>query len=202
MKKIIFLVLIALVGFLTETANADEPRLVTIFEFPVKRIVTVPNGPDDYDHRVYSFKDGNGKSNLLFVCHGTVDNQGKYYAYMGGRFYSNYAAAIDNEIRYHINRGEINSNGFERVYFLSCYSGYAPMQTVTMPVLNKKLQMVLYEKNAEWLCEYYDDSWRVYYVALLVERPFVPGMNSQSDEFIPPKNSRLIRADGRIVKYF
>ena len=201
MKKVIFLVLIALVSLWVGTVDA-EPYLVKISEFPAKRIVTVPNGPEDYDHRIYSFRDGNNKSSLLFVCHGAIDAKGTYYACMGGKYYSNYAAAIDNELRYHINRGEINRNGFERVYFLSCYSGYAPRQTVTMPVLNKKLQMVLYEKTPEWICEYFDDSWRVYHVALLIDRPPVPGMNAPSDEFRPPKNSRLISADGRIVKYF
>lgn len=196
--------LIAFFSFFAYTVNAAEPRLVEIYHFPADRIVTVPNGPNDYDHRVYSFKDGNSRSSLLFVCHGTVDAQGTYYACMGGKYYSNYAAAIDNEIRYHINRGEINGNGFERVYFLSCHSGYAPRQTVTMPVLNKKLQMILYEKTPEWLCEVYNNkTWRVEYLHLLVERPSVPGMNGPSDvEFKPPKNSRLISADGRIVKYF
>ena len=33
---------------------------------------------------------------------------------MGGKFYKNYAAAVDNEIRYHINRGEIRQGSFDK----------------------------------------------------------------------------------------
>lgn len=73
----------------------------------------VSEGVDPYDHKIYSFKDGDGRSSLLFVCHGSNYN-GEYYACMGGKFYKNYAAAVDNEIRYLINRGKIRQGSFEK----------------------------------------------------------------------------------------
>ena len=144
------------------------------YDFPARRIVYVPRGYDNFDHIVYSFSNAQGRPCLLFVCHGTFNNQEEYLAYMGGNFYRDYAAAVDNEIRYHINRGEIGANSFEKVYFLTCHSGYAEQQEVTMPVLNKNLRMVIYNKGVQGLKEYFDSQWKVNRVVLLQDHPEIP----------------------------
>ena len=141
------------------------------FSFTAKKIVDVPKGRNDFDHKIYAFTDGDGRSSLLFVCHGARTRQNEYVAYMGGKYYINYANAVDNEIRYHIFRGEIKPGSFEKVYFLTCYSGYAPTKTVTMPVLRKNLQMALYSKRAQAFEEHLDNNWRVYYVTLYRDDP-------------------------------
>lgn len=175
MKKFILPVFVVFM-LMSSYANAseDEPNWKEEFSFAAKRIVTVPKGYDDYDHRIYSFTDGDGRSSLLFVCHGGVNAQGQYFAYMGDKWHSDYASAIDNEIRYHINRGEIRANSFDKVYFLTCYSGYAPQRRVTLPVLRKNLQMVLYTRSVEGLLEYFDNRWQVYYVGLYKDDPGGP----------------------------
>ena len=169
------LVIFALVMFVISFANvAGAYNWHLEYDFPARRIVTVPNGNDDYDHRVYSFVNAQGRPSLLFVCHGTYSD-GVYYACLGGKFYSNYAWAVDNEIRYHINRGEIDRNSFEQVYFLTCHSGYAAQREVIMPVLNKPLKMAIYNKSVQGVKEYFDSQWRVNRVILLRDHPYTPG---------------------------
>ena len=172
MKKFIVLIfcMLVLMNFCANTAGAYN--WVEAYSFPAKKIVTVfDHYNNDEDHSVYSFTDGDGRSCLLFVCHGTVTSEGDYAACLGGRYYTNYAAAVDNEIRYHINRGEI-TQGFDKVYFLTCYSGYAAQKRVTLPVLHKNLQMAIYSRNVEGLLEYLDNDWQVYYVGLYRDDPY------------------------------
>lgn len=199
MKRLVIFVLAVIMAACANSVAAEKYHWIEVFNFPAKRIVTVPSGYNDYDHRVYSFTDRNGQSSLLFVCHGTVNSQGEYTACMGGKYYTDYASAVDNEIRYHINRGEIRGNSFDNVYFLTCYSGYASQQNVTLPVLQKNLKMVLYERNVEGLCEIFDNNWRVARVSLLIDRPPLPGIyggkSSDYEYFKAPKNSVIITAE-------
>lgn len=201
MKKFIIIVMSAFVllsGCANSVAFAGWKK---IFEFPARRLVTVPIGyavpadVDPHDHRIYSFRDGDGRASLLFVCHGSQSN-GDYYACLGGKFYSDYAAAVDNEIRYHINRGEIRRGSFDKVYFLTCHSGYALQKTVRMPVLQKNLQMILYNKSYEGLLEYFDANWEVYYVVLCKDYPNLP------TDLSPAEEKRIIKAGYAEEEYF
>lgn len=193
MKK--FIILASVFFIMSAYASTAFAGWKERFGFSAKRLVTVPitypvpEGVSPYDHRIYSFKDGDGRSSLLFVCHGSNYN-GEYYACIGGKFYKNYSAAVDNEIRYHINRGEIRQGSFDKVYFLSCHSDYAAQKTIRMPVLQKNLQMVLYNKSREALIEYFDSSSKVYYVVLYEDLPDLPSDLSPADE------KRIIVAGG------
>ena len=140
MKRLVIFVLAVIMAACANSVAAEKYHWIEVFNFPAKRIVTVPSGYNDYDHRVYSFTDRNGQSSLLFVCHGTVNSQGEYTACMGGKYYTDYASAVDNEIRYHINRGEIRGNSFDNVYFLTCYSGYASQQMSRSPFFKRILK--------------------------------------------------------------
>ncbi len=189
MKKFIVLALSMFV-FMSSCTNAAEENWKEEFSFPVKKIVDVPAGRNDFDHKIYSFKDGDGLSSLLFVCHGAVTSQNEYVACLGGKYYRNYAAAVDNEIRYHIFRGEIRQGSFDKVYFLTCYSGYAPKKITKMPVLRKNLQMALYSRDAQAFEEHVDNNWRVYYLTLYRNDPYggnLGGTNSSG-------NRNIIRA--------
>ena len=167
MKKSIIIALVTILAIFSgiKTAAADEYNWVEMFSFPAKRLVLVPD--NNRDHEIYIFTDGNGYKSLLFACHGWGNERDGYMATMGGKWYTDYAAAVDNEIRYHINRGEVRANSFQKVYFLTCYSGYAPTRSVTMPVLGKELQMAVYNKGVEGICEYYDSYGYVVRLALL-----------------------------------
>ncbi|MBR1806204.1 MAG: hypothetical protein IJ774_07455 [Selenomonadaceae bacterium] len=171
MRKLVIFALMMFVTSFANTVSAYNWHLE--YDFPARRIVLVPDG-DNFDHIIYSFTNAQGRPSLLFVCHG-AESDGVYYAYMGGKFYSNYAHAVDNEIRYHINRGEIKQNSFEQVYFLTCHAGYAAQREVVMPFLNKPLKMAIYNKSVQGLKEYFDSQWRVNRVVLLQDHPYVPG---------------------------
>lgn len=157
------------------------------FSFPAERLVNVPD--NNGDHEVYIFTDGNGYRCLLFACHGYGNENDGYMATMGGKWYTNYAAAVDNEIRYHINRGEIQTNSFEKVYLLSCYSGYAPQRSVTMPVLKRTLQMVVYNRGVEGICEHFDNYGYVRSLTLL--RDAGKKLPKGTKEFKPGPNDRI-----------
>lgn len=162
-KGILTLLIVAGLTLVT-AGSASADVLNDRYDFPVNLLVYVPgeNG-NGFDHIVCRFTDGDGKNSLLFVCHGSVDNKQQYRAHMGGKSATNYAWFVDNELLYHINRREIAYN-FEKVYMLSCYSGYAPTQTVSMPNIKNptdnrpmELKMVLYSKNPEWFSLYFDN---------------------------------------------
>lgn len=197
MKRLI--ILASVLFIMSAYASTASAGWIKEFGFPAKRLVTVPIGyavpadVDPHDHRIYSFQDGDGRSSLLFVCHGSESN-GEYFACLGGKFYGDYAAAVDNEIRYHINRGEIKWGSFDKVYFLTCHSGYAPQKTVTMPVLQKRLQMVLYNKSYEGLLEYFNNNWEIYYVVLCKDLPGAP------TDLSPAEQKRIIKAGSFKVK--
>ena len=178
MKKLVVFALILFVSSIANTAGAYNWYLE--YDLLATRLVMVPNGSDDEDHSIYSFTDAQGRPSLLFVCHG-AESDGEYYACLGGEFYNDYASAVDNVIRYHINRGEIRNTNFEKVYFLTCHAGYAPQKTVTMPVLNKPLQMALYNKSVQAIGEYFDSQGRVYRVALFQDHYWAPGEDGIDD---------------------
>lgn len=181
--------ILALGAFLILGAYANAALAYTWveeFSFPAERLVSVPD--NNGDHEIYIFTDGNGYRCLLFACHGYGNEQDGYMAAMGGKLYQNYAAAVDNEIRYHINRGEVQRDSFNKVYFLSCYSGYAPQKSVTMPVLGKILQMVIYNRGVEGVCEHFDNYGYVRRLTLLRDvgdklpkggKVFQPGPNDR-----------------------
>lgn len=189
MKKFIVLALFLVMS--SFTSNADAYNWFKEYEFYATRLVKVPKGYNNFDHVIYYFTDAQGRPSLLFMCHGSVNNQGQYFAYMGDKWHSDYASAVDNEIRYHINRGEVRNN-FEKVYFLTCHAGYAPQKTVTMPVLNKQLQMALYNKSVQGLREYYDYQGRVYYVELLQDHSNTLGEDTVTDSFNPVVDGVII----------
>ena len=161
--------------------SATEYKWVEEYSFPA--------ADNNRDHEIYIFTDGNGYRSLLFACHGWGNERDGYMATMGGKWYTNYAAAVDNEIRYHINRGEIRANSFEKVYFLTCYSGYAPTRSVTMPVLKKTLQMVLYNLGVEGICEYFDSYGYVRYISLL--RDASGGLKAGEKPFVQPPGTQI-----------
>lgn len=162
-------------NFCANNVNAEEYNQQEEYSFAAKKIVTVPTVDySDEEISIYAFTDADGTPCLLFTCHSMVTPKKKYAACLGGKYYTNYAAVVDNEIRYHINRGEIRNGSFDRVYFLSCYSGYAPQRTVTMLVLRKKLQMILYNTNIEGIAKYLDKNDRVYYLGLYKNSPGGP----------------------------
>lgn len=187
MKKLLVILLGAVFSIIAYMNTASAYTWVKIYSFPAERLVKVP----DYngDHEVYIFTDGNGYRSLLFACHGWGNAKDGYMCTMGGKWYTNYAAAVDNEIRYHINRGEISANSFEKVYFLSCYSGYAPQQSITMPVLRKTLQFVVYNMGVEGICEHFDNYGYVRYLTLLKDVP--EGVPRGEEEFVPGPNDKI-----------
>ena len=177
MKK---LVVFALMMFVSSIASTVSAKWVTKYEFPATRLVLVPGITDEIDHTVYSFTDAQGRPSLLFACHGSA-KRGEYYASLGEKRYKDYASAIDNEIRYHINRGDIRNTNFEKVYFLTCHAGYAPHKTVTMPVLDKPLQMAIYNKGVQAIGELLDSYGRVYHVILYEQHGSAPGEDGIDD---------------------
>lgn len=158
------------------------------FTFPVDRLVSVPD--NNRDHEIYIFTDGNGYRCLLFACHGQGNDRDGYMATMGGKWYKNYAAAVDNEIRYHMSRGEVRPNSFEKVYFVSCYSGYAPQRSITLPVLKKTLQMAIYNRGVEGICEHINSQG--YVIAITLLRDASNGiMKAGETAFIPGPNDNI-----------
>ena len=190
MRRFVIFALVMIISAYATNVSAYE--WTTVYEFPATRLVMVPKGRSNFDHIIFSFTDAQGRSSLLFVCHGT-ESEGKYYAYMGDEWHSDYAWAVDNEIRYHIKRGEVRNN-FERVYFLTCHAGYAPQKTVTMPVLKKDLQMAVYDKGVQGLRQYYDSQGRIYAVALMHSHGMVLGNDSILDSFDPTDEYGVIIA--------
>lgn len=187
MKKIIVLTLSTFFILCVYVNTALAYTWVEEFSFPAERLVKVPD--NNGDHEIYIFTDGNGYRSLLFACHGYGNEQDGYMATMGGKWYKNYAAAVDNEIRYHINRGEVSANSFDKVYFVTCYSGYAPQRSVTLPVLRKVLQMAVYNRGVEGVCEHFDNYGYVRRLTLL--RDAAGGLRRGEKEFVPGPNDKI-----------
>lgn len=187
MKKMFILALGITLALCAYVNTAFAYMWVEEASFPAERLVAVPD--NNRDHEIYIFTDGNGYRSLLFACHGYGNDQEGYMATMGGKWYRDYAYAVDNEIRYHINRGEVRANSFEKVYFLTCYSGYAPQRIVTMPVLRKPLQMALYNRGIEGICEHFDSYGYVRRLTLV--RDAAGGLKDGEKEFIPGPNDRI-----------
>lgn len=187
MKNFVVVTLSALFTLCLFINTAFAYTWVEEFSFPAERLVAVPD--NNRDHEIYIFTDGNGYRSLLFACHGYGNERDGYMATMGGKWYTDYAAAVDNEIRYHINRGEVRANSFDKVYFLTCYSGYAPQRSVTMPVLRKTLQMAVYNRGVEGICEHFDNYGYVRRLTLL--RDADGGLRAGETEFKPGPNDRI-----------
>ena len=177
MRRFVIFALVVIIS--TYATNVNAYNWIKEYEFPATRLVKVTRGKDNYDHMIYSFTDAQRRSALLFVCHG-VEINGEYRAYMDGELHSDYATAVDNIIRRHIKSGEV-SNDFEKVYFHTCHAGYAPQKTVMMPILNKPLQMALYNKGVQAHVEYFDSQGRVYALALWQDHPERPGTDGVDD---------------------
>ena len=61
-----------------------------------------------------------------------------------------------------------------------------------MPVLNKQLQMALYNKSVQGITEHYDNWGRVYYVTLFQDHSSTLGTDSISDTFNPVVDGVII----------
>lgn len=186
MKKFINLALSMLaimIVCMSSAAAYSNYNWQCVYEFDAVKLVQMGSG-ENFDHAIYMFEDGDRRNALLFACHGTYRNN-RYLACLAGDEFANYAGAIDAVLQYHIKKGKIRANSFSKVYLISCHAGYAPQKTVTLPNLNRQLQIAIYNKGVQAICVS-NSRGNYVHVALIRDKPGAPS------GFNPPVGGEVI----------
>ena len=68
MRRFVIFALVVIISAYATNVNAYN--WIKEYEFSVTRLVKVPRGNNNYDHKIFSFTDAQGRPALLFVCHG------------------------------------------------------------------------------------------------------------------------------------
>ena len=171
----IFLLMIFIISNSTYAATAPP---INEYYFSCKRLVNYKGNAEIFDHKIYYFSEGENKC-LVFICHGSVDSNGNYCAWLFGKPRHDYAQAIAETIAYWTKNGYLNCGAYNYIFMSSCHQGYAPKQT-RMPVFDIDIAMASRCKGLTYHSEEFDANGNVIKLALWRDNDSSADLNKQS----------------------